>query len=264
MQVSIYQGPKTATTVEKHLEIMARQARAAADRGSNLLIFPEMYLTGYNIGAKRTHELAQPASGPGLTRAAQIAADNNIAILFGFPERDQDRVYNSAIMYDESGHQTLLYRKSHLFGDIDRNAFAPGENPCDIVEFHGVKMAVLICYDIEFAENVRHLALSGADFIAVPTALMWPYEFVPTKLVPTRAFENQVFIAYANRCDTEAELSYYGLSCICAPDGTDLARAHDGEALITATLDFELQRSSRLLNTHIADRRPELYGKLVE
>ena len=173
-------------------------------------------------------------------------------------------IYNSAVLFDQYGKQKICYRKSHLFGDIDRSAFSKGEEPSQIIDLDGVKMGILICYDVEFAENVRHLALAGADFIAVPTALMQPYEFVPMKLVPARAFENQVFLAYANRCDIEAELEYYGLSCICSPDGSDLARAGENEELITATLDFDQQIASRQLNTHIADRRPELYKKLVE
>ena len=264
MQVSIYQGPETALSVKGHLTIMAQQAQVAAAAGSDLLIFPEMFLTGYNIGAKRTRELAQPTSGPDLQRAAQIASTFNIAVLFGFPELENNKVYNSALLIDKTGKQKLCYRKSHLFGDIDRSAFSPGDNASDIVELNGIKMGVLICYDVEFAENVRHLALAGADFIAVPTALMMPYEFVPTKLVPARAFENQVFVAYANRCDTEQALQYYGLSCICSPDGSDLARAGESTTLITARLNFEQQSASRKLNTHIADRRPELYKKLVE
>lgn len=264
MQISIYQGPEESLSVDEHLTIMNQQAEAASGSGSDLLIFPEMFLTGYNIGAERTRELAQSTDGSALQRAAQIAATASIAILFGFPERDDNNVYNAAVLIDESGEQKLHYRKTHLFGDIDRSAFSPGDSPCEIVELNGVKMGILICYDVEFAENVRHLALEGADLIAVPTALMVPYEFVPRKLVPARAFENQVFIAYANRCDTEGELEYYGLSCICSPDGSDLARAGENEELITAGLNFEQQCASRQLNTHIADRRPELYKKLVE
>lgn len=264
MQISIYQGPDVTSSVDDHLGIMEQQAESASAAGSDLLIFPEMFLTGYNIGAKRTRELAQPAASARMQRAAQIADTFRIAIIFGFPELDDTKVYNSAILIDNTGQQQSLYRKSHLFGDIDRSAFSAGNSQSEIVELNGVKMGILICYDVEFAENVRHLALAGADFIAVPTALMEPYEFVPRKLVPVRAFENQLFLAYANRCDTEGELKYYGLSCICAPDGSDLVRAGEKQELITATLDFEKQAASRLLNTHIADRRPGLYKKLLE
>ena len=264
MQISIYQGPEVSSSVDDHLAIMLQQAKLASANGSDLLIFPEMFLSGYNIGAQKTRELAETSQGASLKKAAHIAATNNIAILFGFPELDENEVYNAAVLIDKNGHQLAIYRKTHLFGDIDRSAFSKGEIPSQIIELDGVKMGILICYDVEFAENVRHLALAGADFIAVPTALMQPYRFVPMKLVPARAFENQVFLAYANRCDIEHELDYYGLSCICSPDGSDLARADENEALITANLDFDHQHASRRINTHIADRRPELYKKLVE
>ena len=108
------------------------------------------------------------------------------------------------------------------------------------------------------------LTLAGADFIAVPTALMHPYRFVSEKLIPTRAFENQVFIACANRCDAERGLDYTGLSCIVGPDSVDLARAGRDQELITTSLDLALMLQSRSINIHIADRRPPMYAGLAE
>ena len=85
--------------------------------------------------------------------------------------------------------------------------------------------------------------------LAVPTALMEPYDFVARSLVPTRAYENQVFLAYANRCGREGELLYHGLSCIVGPDGTDLARAGTEEELLLADLHPALLAASRPHNT---------------
>lgn len=263
MQVAIYQGPQTVSSVDTHMQIMTAQAGEAAAEGTDLLIFPEMFLTGYNIGPERTRELAQPADGEAAARAGAIARDNDISLLFGFPELADGRVYNSAILVDRKGELRLVYRKTHLFSDIDRSAFSAGDAPCDIIELDGLKMGILICYDVEFGENMRALALAGADFVAVPTALMRPYRFIPEKMVPTRAFENQVFVAYANRCDVEGELDYYGLSCIVAPNGDDLARAGAGEERITARFDFKAQEESRRYNTYFTDRRPELYQALT-
>jgi 5-aminopentanamidase len=97
----------------------------------------------------------------------------------------------------------------------------------------------------------------------VPTALMDPFEVVARTVVPARAIENQVFLAYANRCGREGDLRYCGQSCVVGPDGADLARAGRGEELILADLDLERLAAARRDNTYLADRRPELYGPLA-
>jgi predicted amidohydrolase len=93
---------------------------------------------------------------------------------------------------------------------------------------------------------------------------MQPYDFVASHMVPMRAFENQVFVAYANRCANENGLDYIGLSCVAGPDGRDLARAGRDEALIFAELDRELLDQWRQVNTYLQDRNPSLYGPLTE
>ena len=139
----------------------------------------------------------------------------------------------------------------------------PGQGPPTVAELDGLKLGILICYDVEFPENVRLLALQGAELVAVPTANMAPYTFVCRSLVPARAYENHLFLAYANRCGHEGELEYLGQSCIVAPDGTDLARAGAGEELILADVDPARIEAWRPHNPYLADRRPELYGGLA-
>lgn len=264
MKIAIFQGPEQAGTVAANLDQLAAAARDAAAQGARLLITPEMFLTGYHIGREATRRLAEPADGPAAQRVAAIAAEAGLAILYGYPERDGDSVHNAAQLIDRDGRRPANHRKTHLFGDIDRNAFEPGEGPPSVAELDGLRLGILICYDVEFPENVRLLALAGVDFVAVPTALMQPYTFVARSLVPARAYENQVFLAYANRCGRERELDYLGLSCIVAPDGSEPARAGGGEELIVGELDPAVQQASRRINTYLRDRRPELYGPLAQ
>jgi predicted amidohydrolase len=223
-----------------------------------------MILTGYHIGADAIAERAEPADGPAARQVAEIAQSTGVALLYGYPELGKDgRIYNAAMLIDRDGRTLAHHRKTHLFGDVDRNAFSPGDGPSAIAELDGMKIGILICYDVEFPENARLLALEGADIIAVPTALMAPYDFIARTLVPVRAYENQVFLAYANRTGIERDFHYLGQSCIIGPDGAELARAGDDEALIIADLDRERLRSSRSINTYFQDRRPELYAPLI-
>jgi predicted amidohydrolase len=133
-----------------------------------------------------------------------------------------------------------------------------------LAELDGLKIGILICYDVEFPEAVRALALAGAELIAVPTALIRPFDIVARTLVPARAFENQVYVAYAGICVSEAGLEYCGLSCIVGPDGQDLAGAGTGPDLLLADIDLCAIPKGRMSNPYLSDRRPRLYSAGVK
>jgi predicted amidohydrolase len=264
MKIAIYQGPGIALDVAANLQTLALQAERAAREAARLLIAPEMILSGYNIGPQAIAERAEASDGASAQAIADIAQRHSIAILYGYPERADGHIYNAVQLIERDGKRLANYRKTHLFGAIDRDAFSPGCDATVLAEIDGWCIGFLICYDVEFPENVRRLALAGADFVAVPTAVMPPYDFVASHMVPTRAFENGVFVAYANRCASENGLEYVGLSCVAGPDGKDLARAERDETLIFAKLERDLLDRWRRVNTYLTDRNPALYGPLTE
>jgi predicted amidohydrolase len=259
MKIAIYQGEGKPTHMKDNLEILRRSAREAAEQEAQLLICSEMFLTGYNIG-DMVFELAEAVDGPSMQKAAQIAREANIALLYGYPERSETVVFNSSILLDRNGTMLANYRKTHLYGQQENRLFQPGDYLA-IVELEGVKVGLLICYDVEFPEAVRALALAGAELIAVPTALMEPYCRVAQLVVPTRAYENQVFVAYANRCGHEADLNYCGLSCIVSPNGKDLVRAGTKEGLFVAEINVADIMASREKHPYLNDLRVDLYQK---
>ncbi|MDQ0513012.1 carbon-nitrogen hydrolase family protein [Ancylobacter amanitiformis] len=247
-----------------NLDRLAAAAARAAAAGARLLVAPEMFLSGYNIGREAALAAAEPSDGPSARRAADIARDHGIALAYGYPERgERGRIYNSALLLDRDGETLLNFRKTHLFGDIDRAMFAPGEGTAELAQIDGLRLGLLICYDVEFPEVVRALALGGADLVIVPTANMKPYDAVSLFVVPARAFENELFVAYANRCGREGDLDYMGLSCVGDPQGGNLVLAGDGEELVLADLDPERLKAARVLGTHLPDRRPDVYRRLM-
>lgn len=257
MKIAVWQ------TGSADLARLRERALEAAAAGARLLITPEAFTSGYNVPG--VAEAAQPADGPWHDAVAATAREAGIAVLYGFPERDGERVYNSAALIDpESSAQSAKHRKVHLYGDIDLATYTPGDTLAALTELDGVRIGILICYDVEFPESVRAMALAGADLVAVPTALMRPYEVVARTLVPARAYENQVYVAYANRSGSEGDLDYCGESCVVGPDGADLARAGSGDELLLAEIDPAGLALSRADNTHLANRRPSLYRSLVE
>ncbi|MBP7003591.1 nitrilase-related carbon-nitrogen hydrolase [Amaricoccus sp.] len=253
--------PVTGGRAEGVARLDASAGRAAA-AGADLLVLPEMALTGYAIGAEAV--AAEAAATPELDAALAAAARRHgLALLAGYPRRDAEgRPVNAVRLVDRTGATVATYAKTHLYGDVDRSQFAPGDRLAPVAELLGWKLGLAICYDIEFPETARALALAGAEAILVPTANMAPFASIATRIVPARAEENAVFLAYANYAGAEADFAYVGLSCVVAPTGADLARAGPGEEMIHATLDRDALAAARANATHLADRRPDLYHAL--
>ena len=265
MRIAAIQCPSLATDVAGNLRRLEQTALSAAQAGAELLVCPEMFLTGYNIGAAAVQRLAESCDGPSAQAVANIARRARIAIVHGYPERDAGgAIFNAASCVAADGRRIGHYRKTHLFGELDRSMFVASSAASLCFDLNGWSVGMLICYDIEFPENARGLALAGAELIVVPTANMLAYDIVATTLVPARAFENQCGVVYANHCGSEGDIVYGGLSSIVAADGAALAIAGRDEALIVADLDRAQLTASRVRSPYLGDRRPELYAALAE
>ena len=239
------------------LDRLASVAADAADRGAALLITPEMSATGYHLGRARTTELAEPAAGPLATGVREIAARTGVAIVYGWPELAGDRICNSVQLVDAGGTAVARYRKTHLYGEFDHSVFTAGDELVVQARIGSLTVGLLVCYDVEFPETVRAHALAGTELLIVPTALVRPWEFVARTLVPARAFESQLFVAYVNWHSAGAD-GYCGLSRVAGPDGALLGEVSEG--LLLADVDPAALRGARQATPYLLDRRPGLYG----
>ncbi len=224
------------------------------EAGLQLLIAPELCITGYGAGDAIT-ALAETANGDQIKALQAISSANGMAIVAGFAERDGLDFYNSAAFVD--GHaDPVIYRKSHLYGDYERSLFKPEKPISCIVGRDGLKFGLLICYDVEFPENVRRLALAGVDAILVPTALPAGPSgtFIANHMIQTRAFENQIFVAYVNHAGADERFTFAGNSRIAAPDGSLIAACSDDtERLIFAEIDPVAFATSIAGNPYLKD-----------
>lgn len=256
MRLAILQMQAKAGDVDANLARIERSAEDAASQGADLLVAPELAVTGYGAGEAMA-ALAEPPNGPAARRLAALSARLGIALIIGFAERDGDTVWNSAL-YVDGNRPPVTYRKAHLYGPYERGLFTPAPPAATVFEHRGVKTGMLICYDVEFPETVRRLAQAGAALVIVPTALPVSdhSELIARKMIPVRAFENQVFVAYANHCGGDGLFSFAGLSVIAAPDGSLLAEAGEqGEALLIADIDPAEFAASAEANTYLRDLR---------
>jgi predicted amidohydrolase len=262
MRTALLQSSGRPGSAVENLKVLDEAAARAAAADAGLLVAPEMFLTGYAIGDDIAR-LAEPADGDSADTVAEIAGRHGLAVAYGYPERDGETVYNSAQLISADGVRLANYRKTHLFGCFERDHFTPGGQPVVQAELNGLTVGLMICYDVEFPENVRAHALAGTDLLVVPTAQMHPFQFVAESMIPVRAFENQMYVAYVNRAGAEGEFEFVGLSTLAGPDGVARARAGRGEELVFADADPAFLAASREANPYLKDRRPGLYGSLV-
>lgn len=255
MKIAVYQM-SASVDPEHRMTLIQRAMRAAADNGADLLVAPELALSGYGRG-ESLRSIAQPADGPWVRQLQKSVSELGVSLVVGFPERDGDACYISALVICREDHgNPHVYRKGQLYGDYEKSLFQTCGPSTMLVDMHGLKLGFLICYDIEFPENVRRLALAGAEAVIVPTALPKGPSgaFVARHVVRVRAFENHVFIVYADHADADDRFEYQGLSSIVAPDGEVLASAPlAGEAMIYARLNRNAYAQTRADNPYLKD-----------
>ncbi|MFD0860402.1 nitrilase-related carbon-nitrogen hydrolase [Roseovarius aquimarinus] len=248
MSAAIDPAVRTARVIEAMKE--------AAEGGARLVIAPELALSGYGRGPVLAQEAQRP-DGAWARALGAAAARHDISVIAGFPEDAGGTRHISALMIDRAAPDAAhVYRKGCLYGDYERGIFTAAGPSTVIVPMEGLNVGCLICYDVEFPENVRRLALAGADLVAVPTALPKgaPAEFIARHTIRARAFESQVFVAYADNADADEGFVYQGLSSIAAPDGAVLAEAGEsGDALIFADIDTAAFGPSREANPYLED-----------
>ena len=233
-----------------------RQAAAgavaeAAAAGARLVVLPELCDSGYVFGDdadKASAEARSLASAAGdsvtLRQWRALAVAHQAVIVGGFCELGGDgRLYNSAAVVEASGTRAV-YRKAHLW-DKEKLVFTPGDGQPALVDLDFGRVAVMICYDLEFPEWVRLAALAGADLIAAPVnwpAVSWPAGERPAEVIKAQAAAatNGVFVAVADRSRTERGVDWISGSVIVGPGGYALAGPvlADRPAVLTAQCDL--------------------------
>jgi predicted amidohydrolase len=233
LTVSILQASAKTVTPEVRLNQLDKALEEASYMGADILVCPELFMSGY-VSAERSKRLAEPTDGPFAAAVSALAARYEIAVAYGYPERQGQSVYNSMLVFGPDGEKLASYQKSCFPPGFDTDCFVPGTSDA-LFTLKGILCGCLICYDVEFPENVRRLAMKGVELVVVPTALLDKWVFVSEKLVPTRAFENGISIAYANFAG-DSQDAYGGLSRCVDPLGQSIALAGQGVELLTAKL----------------------------
>ena len=253
MKLALYQGTPTNGNEAGAFDAIERVLGAAAAAGAEMAVFPELYLPGYNRPDLHA-QLSQTQGGAWEEQMSGLCRRTGCGLTIGWAERSGSAVFNAASTFDKSGHKLAHYRKIQLFGPMERASFVPGDT-LTVFDFGEFRAALLICYDVEFAHHVQALSEQKVDLLLVPTANPEGFENVSEILVPARAYETAMTIAYANFCGSEAGLRFGGGSVIVGPDGNVLATAGRGEALLVVDLSVVSELDPAGLSNQRSDRR---------
>jgi len=256
----------------KNLARISDALRETTREGARLTVFPECALPGYcfeSLAEARPH--AEPIPGPSTEKLAALCRESDTFAVVGLLEADGERVFNAAALIGPQG-VVGTYRKLHLpYLGVDMFT-TPGDRPPAVWSAGEARVGLSICYDGAFPEPSRAMALDGADLVVLPTN--WPpgAECTANFVINTRAMENHIYYMAVNRVGEERGFRFIGKSKICGPSGDVLAIAnHADETILYADIDPLLARRKRIIRVpgkheidRFADRRPEMYGRLME
>ena len=273
---------------ERVLQAIDAWCERAAAAGAELVLFPELVIHGHCT--PNTWELAEPVpDGPSVRRLVDIARRRRLVLCAGLSEKERDIVFNTQVLVGPQGYLGKQ-RKLHL--SRDEAFYYKGGREIPVFDIGPCRLGIVICYDNQFPEIARILALRGAEVILMPHAgrfKLWHdnpesesaarrYSHQFLEKYALRARENACFAILADQAgragtvdlwppDSENQPHHAGAALIWGPDGELLASTQKErirEEMIVATLDAAvIARERALANYMLRTRRPELFGELV-
>lgn len=247
-------------------------AKVKTEHNADLIVFPELSNTGYikhrdKVFGRDFLKCAEKIPGLATSEIGKQARKYGVYVVVGLAELHPDipgMVYNSAVLIDPKGEIVGVQHKMHIPGE-EKHYFIPGNN-CDVFKTDIGNIGMSICYDGQFPEFTRTLALKGAEILC----MIWnmPSFSNPPELLEhitaTRAAENRMFVVSTNRVGVDGDVDFFGHSVISDPVGNLLAKADDQETIITATLEERILLEERAQQPVFRDRRPEKYSYLLK
>ena len=257
-------GPKLGNK-ERNLRQISEQASKARKKNVDLLIFPELHLTGYTMRDEVSH-LAESIPGPSTRKVETLAREHGVHVVFGMPEESEVKgvIHNTAVFVGPKG-LVGRYRKIHLPTHSvfeERRYYRPGQEASVFKTDIGT-IGLSICYDLYFPELTRLQALQGAELVVCISASPGLRRRFFEGFCLSRAMENAVYLAYVNRVGIEEGLQFWGGSRVIAPNGSVLAQCkYDLEEFQICKVNLSEVSRARAFIPTIKDLEPGLFDQL--
>ena len=261
MKICLIQMNSKENDRNYNVEKASKRIEEAFQFHPDLIVLPEFFNTEYFPQYRDYKYLgyAEREDGYTISRMKELAKKYQVHIIATIYEEERPGLYyDTAMAINPEGYIVGKYRKVHpsAVKSLEKIYFRGGSRFYVFV-INGWKVGIIICYDWRFPESIRCLALQGAELViipfATPTIDMWP------KAMPTRAWENGLYIATCNKVGKEGEWNFPGGSLVVDPEGNIIQSAGSEEETIIADLDLWLVHQERMKSTIFRDRRPEAY-----
>jgi predicted amidohydrolase len=276
IKVAIGQVTGEPFAVENNLELTLKTADEAFREQANLVVLPELIVSGYALEGERLAQVAETIDGPAVTAWTALCAKYQGYIAAGFCERDGERLFNTAVIVGPNG-VVLHYRKLHLFGR-EKEIFEPGDLGLPLAETDIGTIGICVCYDLRFLEVARAAALRGAGMLIVPTAWLPGYDqerwdrdgYCPqARGAAYQANHNQIYILCASQAGNNGVFDFLGSSLIADPYGKALVGPLSGTSAQLAYADLDLDKTQQAQQRDVLvspriDRRTDVYGIYVD
>jgi len=246
----------------KRMSTVVRKTRG------KIVVFPEMNLTGY-LPRDDLFKLAETMSGPSIKAVSKLAKETRKDIVFGAPIKDEKihgHIFNSCVLAAGDG-RLFRYDKMYLpnFGPFEERIFFSHGKSAVVAQGLHARLGLMVCYDMFFPELAKLESLLGAqmlvDISAAPTTSRLSFQ----RVMPARAVENGVFLAYANMVGVHGSLVFGGGSVLYGPRGDALAAAKElEEEVLEQEVDFADLEVVRRFRPLLRDSRPEILNSLAD
>lgn len=259
----VQMAPRLAEIEENLVRMTEFMEKICSEQQVDLIVFPELCTTGYECGVRFT-ELAERVPGHTVNLMSQRASEFGVHIAFGMvaKEKVESIVYSTGILLGPDGEVLGQYRKLHPRGE-ERLAFRAGYR-LPVIEATFGKVGLVLGWDLAFPEVARSLVLDGAELLLVMANWEKPNQEEWKAYVLSRAFENTVFVAAANRIGEEYTYAFFGETMIVGPRGEIFAMMDEEvEGYCVARIDLDQVRKHREEFQILQCRQPQAYRSIV-
>ncbi|MDH4207344.1 MAG: carbon-nitrogen family hydrolase [Anaerolineae bacterium] len=258
LKISLGQMDVALGQPEQNLDKATVMAAEARRRGSELVVFPELWSSGYDLA--NSSRYATSVDEGMFVRMIDLASEHSVHVMGSLLEDSGQGYRNTAVVASPSGLLLGKYSKVHLFRPLEEHVYLVAGEEAPVFDLPWGRSALAICYDLRFPELFRKYALAGTQVVFLVAE--WPLPRLAhwETLLQARAIENQCFVVACNRVGQSGEWSFFGHSCIYDPSGELVAGAGDEETLLTATIDLDLVDQVRRSMTVFEDRREAVYA----
>jgi len=261
MKIAIYQMdiiPGNRQANWDKVEMWTKQV--VSEHQPAILVLPEMWTTAYTLPTLAT--CADTEKGETIEFLKSLAQTHGVHIIGGsIASMENGEIYNRAVVVNREGEVVYVYDKIHLVPMLNEHLYlSGGQSSGDVFELDGIKMGVIICYDLRFPELARYLAVEGAKLLFLVAE--WPEarERHWSVLQQARAIENQLYVISANRCGLYDDVEFCGRSQVITPWGEVVKEANPSkEETIVVEMDVSEVEKVRESVPIFSSRVPTLY-----